>query len=304
MTLDSPPNDLTPTGFTARVTGVRRDLFVDALRRRGAALRRASILVPALILVLVVLLCFFGPTIFSLPNPSAGNLSDYVLPLGTPGHLLGTNQLGNDMLSRLLVGGANSLTIGVAATLLGLVVGSVIGMLAGYYQRFLGATLMRIMDVIFAFPDVILALAIAAYLGPSIINCIWAIGFFGIAGYARVVRAQTLRMVSSDFVVAARSSGQSTWRILLAHIAPNIAPPVLSYTLVALGHAMMAEAALSFLGLGVPIPTPSLGNIISSGQSFLFTAPQLVVLPSVLLFLTIASANLLSDALQARRPRS
>jgi len=232
---------------------------------------------------------------------SDGSITNYLLPIGSPGHLLGTNTFGNDMLAQLLVGGRISITISVAATALGLVIGSTIGMVAGYYEGIVGGVLMRVLDVIFAFPDVVLAIAIAAYLGPSVTNTIWAIGFFGIAGFGRVARAQTLRVTHQDYVVAARSSGASTLRILLTHIWPNIAGRVLAYALVAVGYAMMAEAALSFLGLGVPSPTPSWGNIIGTNQSYISVAPRLIVMPAIFIFLTIASANLLSDGLQEKR---
>jgi peptide/nickel transport system permease protein len=273
------------------------------LARRARRFRRTAILVPAGLLVLMVLLCFLGPTVFGLPPASSGMLSNYLLPFGSPGHLLGTNTFGNDMLAQLLVGGRVSITVSVAATALGLVIGSLAGMIAGYYEGIVGGVLMRVLDVIFAFPDIVLAIAIAAYLGPSMTNAIWAIGFFGIAGFGRVARAQTLRVTHQDFVVAARSSGSSGLRIMLTHIWPNIAGRVMAYALVALGYAMMAEAALSFLGLGVPTPTPSWGNIIGTNQSYLSVAPQLIWMPAVLIFITIASANLLGDALQEKRAR-
>ena len=271
------------------------------LARRLRRFRKPSVLIPGVILLVIVLVCFFGPTVFNLPPASTGNLANYLLPIGSPGHLLGTNTFGNDMLAQLLVGGRISITISAAATALGLVIGSTIGMVAGYYEGIVGGVLMRVLDVIFAFPDVVLAIAIAAYLGPSVTNTIWAIGFFGIAGFGRVARAQTLRVAHQDYVVAARSSGASTLRILLVHIWPNIAGRVLAYALVALGYAMMAEAALSFLGLGVPSPTPSWGNIIGTNQSYISVAPRLIVMPAILIFLTIASANLLSDGLQEKR---
>jgi peptide/nickel transport system permease protein len=279
----------------------RRPGTARLLARRLRRFRKPSVLIPGVILLLIVLLCFFGPAVFNLPPASTGNLANYLLPIGSPGHLLGTNTFGNDMLAQLLVGGRISITISAAATALGLVIGSTIGMVAGYYEGIVGGVLMRVLDVIFAFPDIVLAIAIAAYLGPSVTNTIWAIGFFGIAGFGRVARAQTLRVAHQDYVVAARSSGASTLRILLVHIWPNIAGRVLAYALVALGYAMMAEAALSFLGLGVPSPTPSWGNIIGTNQSYISVAPRLIVMPAILIFLTIASANLLSDGLQEKR---
>jgi len=277
--------------------------MLAAVRRSSRSMRGPAILVPAGILVVVVVACFLGPVVLGLPSPSVGNFADYLLPVGSPGHPLGTNALGNDMLAQLLIGGQVSLTVGVGATLLGGAAGVMIGMIAGYYQRFVGTALMRVLDVIFAFPDIILALVIAAYLGPSVTNTIFAIGFFSAAGFGRVTRAQTLRVTGFDYVVAARAGGSPGWLILLGHVWPNIRGRVLAYALVAVGYAMMAEAALSFLGLGVPIPTPSWGNIISANQDYVLQAPLLIGLPALLLFATIASANLLSDGLQSKRAR-
>jgi peptide/nickel transport system permease protein len=275
----------------------RARLFGRALRRY----RKLGIVVPSALLVIVVLLCYLGPTVFGLPSPTSGKLTDSLLPIGSPGHLLGTNSFGNDMLSQLLVGGQNTITISVAATAIGFVIGSLIGMVAGYFEGVVGAVLMRVLDVIFAFPDIILAILIAAYLGPSTTNAIWAIGFFSIAGFGRIARAQTLRVTHLDYVVAARSSGSSRLRILLTHVWPNISGRVVAYALVAVGYAMMAEAALSFLGVGVPSPQPSWGVIIGSNQNFITAAPRLIVMPAICLFIVIASANLLSDAIQEKR---
>jgi peptide/nickel transport system permease protein len=272
-----------------------------AIGRRSRTFRQTAVLVPTVILAVIVVACLLGPTLFGLPAPATGNLSDHLLPLGSPHHLLGTNVLGNDMVSQLLAGGRISLAIGVGATALGLVFGVAIGMTAGYYQGVIGATLMRLVDVIYAFPSIILALAIAAYLDPSVLHTTWAIGFFSIAGFARVARAQTLRLRSLDYIVAARAGGSSPWRIMIGHIWPNISGTVMTYSLVGVGHAIIAEATLSFLGLGVPVPTPSWGNIIAAAQSFMSQAPRLIVMPTLLLLTTIVCVNLLADALRARR---
>jgi len=263
--------------------------------------RRPGIIIPGAILLLIVLFSFLGPIVLNSPKPGTGDLSDYMLPPGSPGHLLGTNAFGNDTLSQLMYGGQTTLIVAVCATALGLVAGTALGMIAGYYQRIAGPVIMRVLDVIFAFPDIILAIAIAAYLGPSMVNAIWAIGFFSVAGFGRIARAQALRVVHMDFVVAARSSGSSALRILVTHVWPNIAGRVFAYGLVAFGYAMMAEAALSYLGLGVPLPTPSWGNIIGTNQAYISTAPQLLYLPALCMFATIACANLFSDAIQEKR---
>lgn len=286
-----------PSGWTP--PGRRR--VIDAIASRSRRFQDAAVIIPGAVLLFVVVACFFGPQLLGLPDPTKGNLADYLLPVGSPGHPLGTNALGNDILAQILVGGRVSLTVAAGATLIGLVFGTLVGMLAGYFEKVLGAVLMRVMDVIFAFPDIILALAIAAYLGPSVQNAIFAIGFFSIAGYGRITRAQTIRVANRDFVVGARAGGSPTWRILLTHIWPNISGRVLSYAFVVAGHAMMAEAALSFLGLGVPVPTPSWGNIIDTSRSFLSVAPAPIIVTALMLFLTIGSVNLLSDGLQAKR---
>lgn len=299
MTIATPP--ATPSSSETQailpVSDRRARLFGPTLRRY----RKLGIAVPSALLFIVVVLCYLGPTVFGLPSPTSGKLTDYLLPIGSPGHLLGTNSFGNDMLSQLLVGGQNTITISVAATAIGFVIGSLIGMTAGYFKGGVDTVLMRVLDVIFAFPDIILAILIAAYLGPSKTNAIWAIGFFSIAGFGRIARAQTLRVTHLDYVVAARSSGASARRILLTHVWPNIAGRVTAYGLVALGYAMMAEAALSFLGVGVPSPQPSWGVIIGSNQNFIAAAPRLIVMPAICLFIVIASANLLSDAIQEKR---
>jgi peptide/nickel transport system permease protein len=292
------PLDSTPSASPgpADVTGTPPTFFTRTKRYRDA-----GVVVPASILVLIVLACFFGPTVFSLPDATTGDLSEGLLPIGSPGHPLGTNALGNDMLAQLLVGGRVTLTVAFGAIAIGMIVGSLIGMLAAFYQRVLGPVLMRCLDVIFAFPDIVLAIAIASYLGPSMFNAIIAIGFFSIAGFGRITRAQTLRVVHMDYVVAARTSGVPMLQILTTHVWPNVAGRVFAYGLVAIAGAMMAEAALSFLGLGVPAPTPSWGSIIGQNQSYMTVAPQLIVMPAIMLFATIASVNLLSDALQEKR---
>jgi peptide/nickel transport system permease protein len=270
-----------------------------ALRRRAAGLRRPGVAIPGAILLLIVVACFFGPTLLSLPNPSVGRLADYNLPIGSPGHPLGTNNLGNDMLSRLLTGGQVSITVGVAATLMGMIIGIPLGAVAAYNGGAVEATMMRIVDALAAFPGLILALAIAAYLGPDEWHTVLALGFFSIAGFARLSYAQTSRVRHRDYVIAARTTGVKTPTIVFAHILPNISAPLISFALAGVGIAMVAEAGLSFLGLGVQIPQPSWGNLISSGQKFLGTSPQLVILPALMLFATVLCLNLLADGLRS-----
>ena len=284
-----------------RAIPVRREGAIRIWWYRFKRYRTPGIIIPAAVFIFMVLFSFLGPVVVNAPPPSTGNLADYMLPIGSPGHILGTNAFGNDTLSQLMYGGQTTITVAVCAMALGLFFGALLGMLAGYFQRVAGPIIMRVLDVIFAFPDIILAIAIAAYLGPSLVNAIWAIGFFSIASFGRITRAQTLRVVHMDFIVAARSSGTTPTGILVKHIWPNISGRVFAYALVAFGYAMMAEAALSFLGLGVPLPTPSWGNIIGTNQAYISTAPHLLYLPALCMFLTIVSVNLFADAIQQKR---
>lgn len=256
--------------------------------------------VPSGVLALIVLACFAGPTVLGLPNPDVGELHDRLLPVGSAGHILGTNNLGNDMLSRLLHGGQVSIIVGVVSTAIGFGIGVVLGTVAGYYRGVVEATFMRIFDVLFAFPGLILALAIATYLGPSLIHTIWAISFFGIAGFGRLARGLTVRVRNLDYVRAARVAGARGPGIVFGHILPNILPALFTFAMFGVGIAMVAEAGLSFLGLGIQIPRPSWGNLISSGQDYLSSAPALIIQPAVALFITVLCINLVTDGLRDR----
>jgi peptide/nickel transport system permease protein len=248
-----------------------------------------------------VLACFAGPQVFGLPSPNAGTLTDTMKPLGAPGHLLGTNALGNDELSRLLYGGRVSLIVGVGATAISLIVGALLGMSACYFGGFYEKVIMRLFDTLLAFPSLILALAIADYLGPSLRNTVIAISLFGISQFGRLAWSQTLRIRNRDFVTAPRADGAKGRRIILGHILPNVMPPLLGLALFSVGTAMMLEAGLSYLGLGIAQPNPSWGNMISDGQQYLYQAPRLVIAPCVALVLTVVSLNLMADAVQRRQ---
>jgi peptide/nickel transport system permease protein len=283
----------------AEGTGGRR--LRGRLRPAARVLLAPAVGVPGLVFVLIVLACFAGPQVFGLPSPNAGTLTDTMRPLGAPGHLLGTNALGNDELSRLLYGGRVSLIVGFGATAISLAVGALLGMSACYFGGFYEKVIMRLFDTLLAFPSLILALAIADYLGPSLRNTVFAISLFGISQFGRLSWTQTLRVRNRDFVAAPRADGAKGRRIIGGHILPNVLPPLLGLALFSVGTAMMLEAGLSYLGLGIAQPNPSWGNMIADGQQYLYQAPRLVIMPCVALVLTVVSLNLMADAVQRRQ---
>jgi peptide/nickel transport system permease protein len=258
------------------------------------------VIVPAVMVAFIFGLCFIWPLIANVPSPTGGTILDSNLPAFSPGHFLGTDAVGNDEWSRLLYGGQSSLEIALAVQAIGIVVGGLIGAVAGYLGGWRDSTIMRLLDVLIAFPGLVLAVAIAQGLGPSKLNTIWALSFFSVPATARIARAATLRVREQTFMVAARLSGTSFPRMLVGHIAPNILPQLLTYALLGMGIIMILEGALSFVGLGVPPPAPSWGNMIAQGQSTLSAQPRFVFLPSAALFITVVSFNLLGEGLRSR----
>jgi peptide/nickel transport system permease protein len=279
----------------AEVRGSGKTLLVYFRRMRvSRLLHRLDIWVPAAILVVIGAACLVGPLVHSVP-PVGGRVADANLPLLSSGHLLGTDANGNDNLSRLLYGGRASLQIALAVNLIGLVAGGLIGALGGY----LGGV-QRVLDVLIAFPPLILVLAVVEVLGPGHLNTIWALAFFSVPAFARVARAATLRLRNQPFMTAALLCGTGILRVLARHITPNILPQLATFALLGMGVVITIEGGLSFLGLGVPLPEPSWGNMIFQGQQSLLTRPVLVLLPGGALFLTVLAFNLLGDALRAR----
>ena len=259
-----------------------------------------AVAIPACVLVLIFGLCFLLPLVGSVPKPTGGDVLDSSLPLFSKGHFLGTDEVGNDTWSRLLYGGRSSLQIALAVQLVGLIGGGLLGALAGYRGGILDLIVTRVVDVLIAFPVLVLALAIAQGLGPSKLNTIWALSFFSVPAFARISRAATLRLRERTFMLAARLSGTGALRILVRHIAPNILPQLVTFALLGMGIIIILEGALSFLGLGVPPPAPSWGNMIAEGQNVLSATPRYVLLPSGFLFVTVLAFNLLGDALRSR----
>jgi peptide/nickel transport system permease protein len=258
------------------------------LRRRIAA---AGLFIAAAITVIGLLAPVVAP--YS-PTEPVGDIN------GTPSaqHWLGTDRLGRDLLSRLIYGARISLLIGVTAQAISVVLGTALGMAAGYFGRGIDIALMRFVDVLMAFPFILVAILVVAAVGPSTMNVILAIGLTSWTATARIIRAEVLRVREQEFVTAARAIGASTQRVLGRHVFPSLISVSVTLGTLGLGTAILAEASLSFLGLGIQPPTPSWGLELSYGQITIFSAPYQTIAPSIAIFLTVLAFNLLGDGLR------
>ena len=250
----------------------------------------------ALVAVFVVF-ALFAPWI-APQNPSNIDLPSRLQPpSGT--HWFGTDELGRDIFSRVIYGARISMLVGssvvAGSLLLGLVLGSIAGYYGGWADKFFNVILM---NAFLSFPGILLAIAFVAFLGPGIFNLILALCIGGWVGYARLVRAQVLAVKEKEFVEAARALGASDWRIVTSHILPNIIQPVIVQGAIGMAGAVLAEATMSFLGLGVPPPTASWGSMLNDGRAHLFDAPHLVLFPALAVMLAVLSFNFIGDALR------
>lgn len=256
------------------------------------------ILVCSIILLILLGAGLIAPWI----SPYHSEHMDYTAVLADPtsSHLLGTDQLGRDVLSRLLYGARLSLQIAVFSVVIAFVVGVAVGVISSYVGGWVDNVLMRLVDVLLAFPALVLAITVAAYLGPSIRNISLVIGIVYMPIFARLSYVVTSTVMKSDYVEAARAMGASAPRIILRSILPNSMAPLIVQTSLSLGFAILTESGLSFLGLGVPPPAPSWGSEIASARLTIDQAPLLVVWPSIVIALAILSFNILGDALRDR----
>jgi len=250
-----------------------------------------------IVLGVIVLIALAAP-ILPLPDPNVTAPADRLLPVGTPGHLLGTDALGRDMLSRLIWGSQISLAVGVAAMLIAAFFGSLIGLVAGYARGRVDNILMRGIDMMQAFPYILLALAIVAVLGPGLLNALYAIAVINIPFFARNVRGVAIGYARREFVDAARLSGKSHAQILFGEILPNVMPVIVIAMSTTVGWMILETAGLSFLGLGAQPPQADLGSMLGEGRKILFTSPHVSVIPGLTIFAVVMSINLLGDGVR------
>ncbi|EKF57542.1 ABC transporter-like protein [Agrobacterium albertimagni AOL15] len=246
---------------------------------------------------LIALLILLVP-ILPLPDPDATAPAERLKPVLTAGHILGTDQLGRDILSRLLWGARLSVTVGFTATLIAALIGSVIGIVAGYVGGRTDNAIMRGIDMLMAFPYILLALAIVAALGPGLMNALYAIAIVNIPFFARNVRGVTLGYAHREFVDAARLSGKGHLSVMFTEVLPNVAPVIVITMSTTAGWMILETAGLSFLGLGAQPPQADLGSMLGEGRAQLFTAPHVSIVPGVMIFLMVISLNVLGDGIR------
>jgi peptide/nickel transport system permease protein len=283
------------------VTGTAvRAPALSARPRRSRALRHLTSRPLAVAGGVVVLLFVVAAVAAPLLAPYDPTRPDFLAVRQAPSakYLLGTDEIGRDVLSRVIFGARASLLAGVMSVALAMAVGVPLGLLAGFYRRWVDEIIMRVTDALLSFPFLILAVALAAALGPSLTNAMIAISIATMPSFIRLTRGQVLAVQAEDYVQAARASGASDGRILLRHVLPNSFAPILVQGTVTIAQAIIAEASLSFLGLGVQPPTPSWGGMLNTAKNFLVQAPWIAVWPGVSIFLAVLAINLLGDGLR------
>jgi peptide/nickel transport system permease protein len=274
----------------------------DSGRRRAAGtlsrtLRRQWLgAVGLAILTAVIAFAVVYPAVRGI-NPIEVRLEDKLAASGAA-YPLGADQFGRDVATRLAYGARLSLLVALASVAFALVVGTTIGIVAGYVGGWWDEALMRVIDVMLAFPYIVLAIALAATLGPGLTNVIVIIGVIRVPHFARLARSSVLMLKAQEFVLAARAMGQRPVRILLRHLLPNCLTPLFVMMSISAGTAITAEAAMSFLGLGVTPPAASLGNMLSEAQNYVLIAPRLAIWPGLLISSVVLSLNLMGDAMQ------
>lgn len=263
---------------------------------RKEILDSPPVLISGGVILLLALAAIFAPVLAPYDPYEVNPVFSYALPNAE--YWLGNDDFGRDVLSRLLYGARVSYRVVFASVALAFLVGVTLGIVAGYYGGWRDTLIMRAMDVIMAFPTIVLAIAVIAFLGSSLINVIWVIALLNVPRFARITYTTTLSVKQNPYVESARAIGAPTWRLLLFSILPNIMAPLFVQTALSLGAAILVESGLSFLGLGVPPPEPSWGTMVSTGRKIMDIQPVMVIWPSLALAISVLSFNTLGNGLR------
>lgn len=266
------------------------NVFLRLLRNRLAA-------VGLFVVTLMVITAIFAPWI-ATHSPYEMDVTRTLLGIGSEGHLLGTDNYGRDIYSRLIYGSRVSLIVGVSAVLFGAIFGTILGLVSGYFGGTLDSVIMRFMDGLFAFPFILLAITLMTVLGQGLFNVILAVGIANIPGFARVIRGQVLSVKEEEYIEVTRSLGAKHGRIIFQHILPNSIAPLIVYGTMSVAGAIISEAALSFLGLGVQPPTASWGSMLKEGKDFLVLNPHVATVSGLAILISVLGINLLGDGLR------
>ena len=271
-----------------RMSGAKR-AWLEFRRNRFA-------LVGTVFIVFIAFMAVFAP-IVSTHDPNAQSLRKRMKP-PTAEHWLGTDELGRDFYSRLVYGARVSLFVGIVGTAAGVISGTIVGLISGFFGGTTDTLIMRVIDIMYAFPGIVLAILIVAVLGPSLLNLIIVLAIWAVPSLSRIVRGNVLSLREQDYAEAARALGAGRMRIMFNHLLPNTLAPIIVYATLAVAGSILTTAALGFLGLGVQPPQAEWGNILSNGRQYLRKAPLLMIFPGALIFMTVMSINLIGDALR------
>jgi peptide/nickel transport system permease protein len=284
---------------TLSITEKKTKKQYRGISRATRIIQNLALWIPATIMVIMIILAVFAPLI-SPHDPTLGKITDRYLPPafiegGKSDYWLGTDQLGRDILSRLIYGARISLSVSFLAICITAGIGTVLGITAGYAGGRIDGFIMRTVDMALSFPGLLLAMLLAVAIGPGFWTVVFALSVLGWAGYARMIRGEALRIAQSDFVAQAHVNGASGWRIMLRHIFPNIVNSLIVLMTLQVGMMILAEAALSYLGLGISVPTPSWGSMVSDGRANLDNAWWISTFPGIAIGLVVMSGNFLGD---------
>ncbi len=276
-----------------KTKGPKTSQAAEVLRRLK---RNRAAIAGGVIVLLFVAVALLAPLIAPYP-PNEGDLT-LRLQSPTREHLLGTDPLGRDLLSRVIYGARISLQIQVVAVAIAMLIGTLLGMVGGYYGGRLDNVIMRLMDILLAFPGIFLAIAIIAVLGPGLVNLMFAAGIYSIPQFARIVRGSVLTLKEKEFIEAARAVGENDFNLLFRYLLPNSMAPIIIQTSLRMATVLLTASGLSFLGLGVQPPTPEWGAMLSNARAYLITAPHVATVPGLAIMLVVMGFNLFGDGLR------